>query len=89
MLENIKTLTRYDWTGVARVLGEMWTVTKDGRQITCRLVSHPLGWELRLELSPNQTLLESKTCKVELDVFDTADAWRARAISKGWGELSA
>jgi hypothetical protein len=84
MSEDIRTLARYDWTGEARALGDMWTLAKDGRQITCRLVSHPLGWELRLTLTPGDMLLESKTCKVEREVFDTSDAWRERASAKGW-----
>jgi hypothetical protein len=36
-------------------------------------VTHPLGWELRLGLAPDRTLLESRACRVERDVFDTSD----------------
>jgi len=76
-------LQRYDWTGEAREL-ENDVDTHEGRpQITCRLVTHPLGWELRLDLAPDRTFLESRACKVERDVFDTSDAWQGTCDEKG------
>ena len=77
-------LTRHRWTGVAHPLGEVWSLKKSGRTMTCRLTNHPFGWELRMFIG--EELYRSEVCKVEEKVFDTADAWKVEAKRKGWAE---
>jgi hypothetical protein len=62
----------------------MWTMTKGQLRLRCALATHPLGWELRL--SVRDELSRSQVCKTEREVFDTSDAWRAEAVTKGWAE---
>jgi hypothetical protein len=30
-------LTRFEWDGVVRTIGKMWTLTKTARMLSCRL----------------------------------------------------
>lgn len=64
-------------------LGTMWVLQKNGKTLTCALLNHPVAaWELRLELGDE--LLQSKACRREAEVFDTADEWRVASEAKGW-----
>lgn len=47
---TINVLRRHEWGGEAIEMGNVWTLEKSGRRLVCRLLSHPLGWELRLEV---------------------------------------
>jgi hypothetical protein len=64
-------------------LGEVWTMTKDGKTLTCSLFNHAIApWELRLELGSE--LIRSEACRTEKKVFDVADEWRIASAAKGW-----
>ena len=63
-------------------MGDMWNLKRDALTMRCALATHSLGWELRLIAG---SFLRVHVCKTETEVFDTADAWRAEAIAKGWG----
>lgn len=67
-------LRRYDWDGVPIALDDLFAVRKGRRSVVCRLVTHPLGWELRLDLEGD--LIRSQVCKIDRDVFDGADDWK-------------
>ena len=54
--------------------------------MACRLVTHSLGWELRLMIGAD--LFRTEVCKTEERVFKRADEWRTDAIAKGWQEES-
>ena len=47
----------------------------------CILVSHELGWELRLMTTD---LLRSQVCKSSDEVLDTHERWKAAMLGKGW-----
>jgi hypothetical protein len=52
------------------------------RQVArCTLVSHPLGWELRLMTTD---LLRSQVCRSSDEVLDIQESWKAAMIEKGW-----
>jgi hypothetical protein len=57
---------------------------KCGQQIeaACRLVTHALGWELRLEVVGS--LQRSEVCRTQDEVLDTSEQWKAAMIEKGW-----
>ena len=42
------TRQREYWDGHPLELGDAWTLRKGDKVARCTLVSHPLGWELRL-----------------------------------------
>lgn len=46
----------------------------------CTLVTHPLGWELRL-MTPD--LLRSQVCRSSEEILDTHEKWKAALAEKG------
>jgi hypothetical protein len=64
----------------------MFRLHKDrcGRQLeaACHLVTHQLGWELRLEIAGS--LQRSEVCRTQDAVLDTSAQWKAAMIQKGW-----
>ena len=75
----------YDSDVGIQELGEMWLLALKGVYLRCRLTTHPLGWELRLE--KNGVLIKSEVCKLQPGVFDKSDEWRIHAIAGGWQPL--
>jgi hypothetical protein len=67
-------------------LGDTFRVRRErcGRQIeaVCHLVTHPLGWELRLEVAGS--LQRSQVCRSQDEALDTSEQWKAAMIEKGW-----
>jgi hypothetical protein len=78
---------RPDWRGDPFAVGDLFRLHKDkaGQQLeaACRLVTHQLGWELRLEVAGS--LQRSQVCRTQDEVLDTSDEWKAAMIEKGWG----
>jgi hypothetical protein len=82
----LQVLHRDDWTGEPVELGHFFRLhkTRAGRQLeaVCRLISHPLGWELMLEIAGS--LQRSQVCRSQDEVLDTGEAWRAAMEREGW-----
>jgi hypothetical protein len=53
---------------------------KGGKVARCILVTHPLGWELRLMTSD---LLSSLLCRTSQEILCPHEQWRAAMIEKG------
>ncbi|MGH9371836.1 MAG: hypothetical protein ACRD15_09935 [Vicinamibacterales bacterium] len=51
-------------------------------EAACRLVTHPSGWELRLEIGG--WLQRSQVCRSRDEVLATSDHWRAAMVKNGW-----
>lgn len=75
-------LQRHVWTGQPIRLGSLFTVTKGRHTADCELWTHQLGWELRL--TSGTTLLQSQVCRVQNDVLEMQEAWKAAMTDKGW-----
>jgi hypothetical protein len=56
----MQTPQREDWNGHPAELGDAWILRKGNKVARCVLVTHPLGWELRL-MTPD--LLRSHVCR--------------------------
>jgi hypothetical protein len=69
------------WNGNAVSLGDAWTLRKGDKVARCSLVTHPLGWELRLITTD---LLRSQVCRSTEEVLNTHERWRAAMTEKGW-----
>ena len=67
--------------GIRVELGDAWVMRKGEKVARCSLVSHPLGWELRLITSD---LLRSQVCRSSEEVLDTQQLWQAAMVEKGW-----
>jgi hypothetical protein len=82
----LQVLQRPEWHGEPKALGDTFRLHKDrgGQPLeaACRLVTHQLGWELRLEIAGS--LQRSQVCRTQEDVLDTTEQWKAAMLEKGW-----
>ena len=62
-------------------LGDVWTLRKEEKVARCILVTHPLGWELRLMTTD---LLRSQVCRSSEEILNTHEQWKAAMLAKGW-----
>ena len=83
---SAQVLQRPDWYGEPKNLGDSFRLHKDrcGQQLeaACRLVTHALGWELRLEVAGS--LQRSHVCRSQDEVLDVSEQWKAAMVEKGW-----
>ena len=71
------------WNGQPEALRELFTLTKAaGVRARCVLWSHPLGWELRLDV--NRTFVRSQVTRGSMEADTTAVEWRAAMVDEGW-----
>jgi hypothetical protein len=77
----VHTPQREDWNGHPVELGNAWILRKGNKVARCVLVTHPLGWELRL-MTPD--LLRSQVCRSSEEVLNSHEQWKAAMIVKGW-----
>jgi hypothetical protein len=77
---------RDDWLGHPVDLGEGFRLHKDrcGGQLEaiCRLRTHPLGWELVLNVIGN--LQRTEVCRSQEGVLEKTERWKAALIERGW-----
>jgi hypothetical protein len=77
---------RDDWPGHPVDLGEGFRLRKErcGRQLEaiCWLRTHPLGWELVLNVNGN--LQRSEVCRDGDEILAKTEAWRAALLDRGW-----
>ena len=83
-MQPIEVLARYDsWRGSV-VIGDLFTLTKKGREVRCQLSTHAFGWELRLLGLETDGFERTTVCRTEELVFATADDWKSKLNQKGW-----
>jgi hypothetical protein len=72
---------RFD--GIVREEAVWWTLSQGAaRLIVCRMFTHPLGHELRLEL--NGQLQNAQVCRIDDEIVDRQESWRATLEAQGW-----
>ena len=79
-------MQRDRWDGHPVDLGTAWTLHKRDREARCALVSHQLGWELRLMVGE---LVRSQVCRSSDEILETAEAWKRAMVARGWCERPA
>ena len=62
-------------------LETLWTLKKRGKVARLVLLTHQLGWELRVD---SADLLLTQVCRSDRDIEDVSTAWKAAMIEKGW-----
>jgi hypothetical protein len=73
---------RAGWDGTPREVAQWWTLRKGQRRAICRMFTHLLGHELRLEVS--RELVSSDVCRTDDAVIACQEQWRASLETKGW-----
>jgi hypothetical protein len=83
---SVQVLRRLSWSGEPEALGDTFRVhrTRCGQQLeaACRLVTHQLGWELRLEVAGS--VQRSQVCRTQDEILGTTELWKAAMVEKGW-----
>lgn len=51
-------------------------------EAVCRLVTHPLGWELRLEVGGS--VQRAEVCRSHDAALDASARWKAGMMETGW-----
>ena len=59
----------------------LWTLSKRGKVAPLVLLTHQLGWKLRID---SRDLLLTQDCKSDREIEDVSAAWKAGFIEKGW-----
>jgi hypothetical protein len=72
---------RENWNGHPVELGDAWTLRKGTKVARCVLVSHQLGWELRLTVGE---LLRSQVCRSSEEILNTQELWKTVMMGKRW-----
>jgi hypothetical protein len=79
-------LQRRAWDGEPQELGDVFRLHKrrgrDTRVAVCRLLTHVLGWEVRLEVDGE--LQRSQVCRSQDEVLTLGEQWGAALREKGW-----
>ncbi len=75
-------LQRAFWTGIPMDLGIWWILRKKGHDAVCRMFSHPLGWELRLDCDGEMT--RTAQCRSQEEILATEAEWRTWLRQPGW-----
>ena len=57
------------------------TLTKPRKVARFLLLTHQLGWELRID---SGDLLMTQVCRTDQDIEDVSAAWKAAMMEKGW-----
>ena len=80
------TLQREHWNGQPTYLGDLFRVSKARGEkpltAVCKLWTHRLGWELRLEV--NGDLQRCDVFRSQDDVLTAGETWKAAMIVKEW-----
>ena len=66
-------------------LQTLWTLTKRGRVAPCVLLTHPLGWELRVE---SGDLLLTQVCRSDREIEEVSAEWKVAMLEKGWTDTT-
>jgi hypothetical protein len=74
---------RPHWHGTPHELGELFILHKNRREARAQLLTHQLGWEVRLLIGAQLEVVQTQVCRTQDDVFTTGEQWKAAMIVKG------
>jgi hypothetical protein len=84
----LQVLQRPHWYGSPVDLGELFILKKNGREATCKLRTHQLGWELLLLVGRQLEVVQTQVCRSQDEVLTTGEQWKAAMIEKGWATIT-
>jgi hypothetical protein len=77
-------LQRHGWHGTPLELGELFVLHKNRREARAVIVTHQLGWEVRLLVGAQLEVVQTQVCRTQEDVLSTGEQWKAAMSEKGW-----
>ena len=80
----LQVLQRPDWHGTPRELGDLFVLHKNRREARAPLVTHELGWEVRLVIGAQLEVAQTRVCQSQEEVFSAGEEWKAAMMDRGW-----
>ena len=80
----LQVLQRPDWHGTPREVGELFVLHKNRRTAKAIIVTHQLGWEVRLLIGAQAEVVQTQVCRTQDEVSATGEQWKAAMAEKGW-----
>jgi hypothetical protein len=80
----LQVLQRPDWHGTPREMGDLFVLHKNRREARAVIVTHQLGWEVRLLIVAQLEVVQTQVCRTQEDVLSTGEQWKAGMLEKGW-----
>jgi hypothetical protein len=77
-------LQRPHWHGTPVAMGELFILHKNRREARALLLTHQLGWEVRLMIGAQAEVVQTQVCRTQEEVLSTGEAWNAAMGEKGW-----
>ena len=74
----LRVLQRPDWHGTPRELGELFILHKNRSEARAMLLTHQLGWEVRLLIGAQPEVVQTQVCRSQEEVLSTGEQWKAR-----------
>jgi hypothetical protein len=81
----LQVLQRPYWTGTPRETGELFILHKNRREARALLVTHQLGWEVRLMIGAQAEVVQTQVCRTQegIRLWPAVDAdHRARSRAR-------
>jgi hypothetical protein len=79
----LQVLQRLDWHGTPIELGELFVLQKNRRKARAVLVTHPLGWEVRLLIGAQAEVVQTRVCRSQEEVLATGEEWKTAIGERG------
>jgi hypothetical protein len=83
-LMTLQVVQRPYWNGTPREMGELFILHKNRREAKALLLTHQLGWEVRLMIGAQAEVVQTQVCRTHEEVLSTGEAWKAAMSEKGW-----
>lgn len=77
-------LQRLAWNGTPQELGDLFILHKNRRTARAQLLTHQLGWEVRLLVGSQLDVVQMQVCRTQDEVFTTGDRCKTAMTQKGW-----
>ena len=80
----LQVLQRPNWQGTPIELGDLFRLHKNRREARGALVTHQLGWEIRLLVGSQLEVVQTQVCRDQEEVLRTGEQWKQAMVEKGW-----
>lgn len=81
----LQVLQRLHWHGTPKELGDLFVLHTQGPARSAgQLLTHQLGWEVRLLIGAQLEAVQRQVCRTQEEVLTTGEQWKTAMAEKGW-----
>jgi hypothetical protein len=81
---SLHVLQRHDWHGPRHESESCSSCRKPAARARAVLVTHQLGWEVRLAIGAQLEAVQTQVCRTQEEVLSTGEEWKGAMVEKGW-----